>query len=458
MVRRPTEVAKPQLILKSAAYHCGRLIRLDRPAMRPLALPAWNHRASNSLHYGDLHRFLSASDEQKVLAVMRTQQGQYLTSDDVRYAVRSIVSQGGAVTLPRDFPPARWILEFKRMHGFSQLADTFVYQSPSPRPTSDKETDSYGRHAMAPDPSRNARDRLEHHQQQQQQHRSNLVYDHRLIPSSKHPLNDPEEELGLSPSSGSENDTTTGASSTSSTSSGAARISTTECQNPSLSSQDTAQTSNGDKRSYKLSHTVPAETWEKAIAAVEQQGRSLRAAAKLYGVHFAALHRRVKKRAQGGQSHKDTPCYFHASDETGIVRVVVAHAELGVLMTFSELLKLVEMAALRKLPNLSVEEARKLLVRFQSRNEESIRHIVENWPSSSVSVPSHYHLEHPGYDYGTVASFVDKPQLFTNSVATSAAGTQSTTVLSRHGTSSPLPRMNGATIHVLPSLHGHERT
>ncbi|KAG3125834.1 hypothetical protein PC128_g27305, partial [Phytophthora cactorum] len=42
-----------------------------------------------------------------------------------------------------------------------------------------------------------------------------------------------------------------------------------------------ASTSN-DKRGYKLSHTVPAETWEKAIVAVEQQGMSLRAAAKLH--------------------------------------------------------------------------------------------------------------------------------------------------------------------------------
>ncbi|POM73256.1 DNA-binding protein, partial [Phytophthora palmivora] len=101
--------------------------------------------------------------------------------------------------------------------------------------------------------------------------------------------------------------------------------------------------SSNDKRGYKLSHTVPAETWEKAIAAVEQQGMSLRAAAKMYGVHFAALHRRVKKRAQGGQS-KGSNGYFHPSDEAGIMRVVVARAELGGLMTFDELTRLVEVA------------------------------------------------------------------------------------------------------------------
>ncbi|KAG3230651.1 hypothetical protein PI124_g24251, partial [Phytophthora idaei] len=132
-----------------------------------------------------------------------------------------------------------------------------------------------------------------------------------------------------------------------------------------------ASTSN-DKRGYKLSHTVPAETWEKAIVAVEQQGMSLRAAAKLYGVHFAALHRRVKRRAQAVHA-KGTNGYFHPSDEAGIMRVVVARAELGVLMTFDELMRLVEAAALRKLPDISMDSARKLLTRFQYRNEQSIR-------------------------------------------------------------------------------------
>ncbi|KAF1787260.1 Homeodomain-like [Phytophthora cactorum] len=169
-----------------------------------------------------------------------------------------------------------------------------------------------------------------------------------------------------------------------------------------------ASTSN-DKRGYKLSHTVPAETWEKAIVAVEQQGMSLRAAAKLYGVHFAALHRRVKKRAQAVHA-KGTNGYFHPSDEAGIMRVVVARAELGVLMTFDELMRLVEAAALRKLPDISMDSARKLLTRFQSRNEQSIRHIIEDWPpprlaidaSSPVSDGQHRpYLGHPGFDFRT---------------------------------------------------------
>ncbi|KAG7394570.1 26S proteasome non-ATPase regulatory subunit 13 [Phytophthora boehmeriae] len=149
---------------------------------------------------------------------------------------------------------------------------------------------------------------------------------------------------------------------------------------------DSVSTFSSDKRGYTSSHTVPAETWEKAIAAVEEQGMSLRAAAKVYGVHFAALHRRVKKRAQNDPS-KNTSNYFHPSDEAGIVRVVVARAELGVLMTFNELLALVEASALRKLPDISVESARKLLARFQSRNEQSIRHIIDGWPLPQPSSP-----------------------------------------------------------------------
>ncbi|GMF19659.1 unnamed protein product [Phytophthora fragariaefolia] len=228
------------------------------------------------------------------------------------------------------------------------------------------------------------------------------------------------EELGSNTSSGSfdsESGTTTGASSgsfdsesgtttgTSSNSSVGTSLATASANSNRSNYESSLDSVSSEKRGYKQSHTVPPETWEKAIAAVEQQGMSLRAAAKVYGVHFAALHRRVKKRAQGGQSSKSTNGYFHPSDEAGIVRVVVARAELGVLMTFDELMKLVETAALRKLPDISVKNARKLMVRFQTRNEQSIRHIIVDWPpplpsAASGTNASHYHLEHPGFDYG----------------------------------------------------------
>ncbi|KAG2968578.1 hypothetical protein PC129_g17001, partial [Phytophthora cactorum] len=83
---------------------------------------------------------------------------------------------------------------------------------------------------------------------------------------------------------------------------------------------------------------------------------------------------------------------------------------------------LVEAAALRKLPDISMDSARKLLTRFQSRNEQSIRHIIEDWPlprpavhASSTSTegirPQHQpHLEHPGFDVGLKPLVILRPQ------------------------------------------------
>ncbi|GLD97714.1 hypothetical protein PINS_up006404 [Pythium insidiosum] len=104
----------------------------------------------------------------------------------------------------------------------------------------------------------------------------------------------------------------------------------------------------------------------------------------MYGVHFAALHRRVKKRAQSDQG-SGVEGYFSTDDEAGIIRVVVARAELGVLMTFDELMDLVQRAALRNLPDLSIDAARTLMARFQSRNEHSIRHIISDWPLPRIN-------------------------------------------------------------------------
>lgn len=403
--------------------------------MRPLA---WSRTDSPSPN-DDVRQFLSEIDEQEILRIITKnyRHEQHITSDDVRFVVRSVASKGGAVNLPPDFPPVRWILNFKRAHGFSHLTNTLLPESPkylglrrlsanyvSSGGSSDDERTQFGnQHAAAPDSSANALTslRLAHmrrQQQQQQQHRRQMVIDdHRASNLPQQCENAGEtEEFGSFTSSGSENGATTGASGSLSGSSGIAPSSTPESNNVTEPSQGSAPTQN-EKRSYKLSHTVPAETWEKAIAAVEQQGMSLRAAAKIYNVHFAALHRRVKKRAQGGQSHKGNNSYFHPSDEAGIVRVVVAHAELGVIMTFDELMKLVESAALRKLPNLSVDDARKLMVHFQSRNEQSIRHIIDDWPptlpavSSGGSVANNYYLEHPGYDHGVKASTVTQRSL-----------------------------------------------
>ncbi|KAK1932106.1 hypothetical protein P3T76_012606 [Phytophthora citrophthora] len=456
-----------------------------------------------------VRRYLSEADEKEALRVLKEQlrHQKRVTSDDVRLAVRAVASQEGAAPLPPDFPPSRWVLEFKRVHGFVQF-NSFAFGAAAPsandvangvfglperlevqpfgsaaaaaaaaelmslRPATsvnnnvinDKSTSGSSANVVLTargsdeekDVSQDYRGSLsvvsaatyagprplyhteaqrqvqlqhgfsQRHQQllQQQQRRAMVVGDHRRAVWPETPVD--HEELRSSLSSGSldsENGTTTGPSNSSSSSSDVGPVVGMDSIEPhfrhavSVKSagsaedmQDSASnvSSSTNKRNYKLSHTVPAETWEKAIAAVEQQGMSLRAAAKMYGVHFAALHRRVKKRAQGGQS-KGNNGYFHPSDEAGIMRVVVARAELGVLMTFNELMRLVEAAALRKLPDISVDSARKLLARFQSRNEQSIRHIIEDWPPpcpvqtsscDGVVVQHRPYLEHPGFDFG----------------------------------------------------------
>ncbi|POM58163.1 Hypothetical protein PHPALM_37234, partial [Phytophthora palmivora] len=70
-----------------------------------------------------VRRYLSEADEKEALRVLREQMRhqQRVTSDDVRLVVRAVASQGGAVTLPPDFPPSRWVLDFKRAHGLVQF-------------------------------------------------------------------------------------------------------------------------------------------------------------------------------------------------------------------------------------------------------------------------------------------------------------------------------------------------
>ncbi|ETK75875.1 hypothetical protein L915_17578 [Phytophthora nicotianae] len=97
-------------------------------------------------------------------------------------------------------------------------------------------------------------------------------------------------------------------------------------------------------------------------------------------------------------------------------------------------MRLVEAAALRKLPDISMDSARKLLTRFQSRNEQSIRHIIDDWPppraavsASSTSAehkrPQHQpYLEHPGFNFGRKPPVaLRSPSVGTSSRAASVA-------------------------------------
>ncbi|KAE9334810.1 hypothetical protein PF008_g13781 [Phytophthora fragariae] len=463
-----------------------------------------------------VRRYLSESGEKELLRILHEQQQRHkhVTSDDVRLAARAVASQGGSVAIPPDFPPSRWVLEFKRVHGFVQF-NSFAFGAAAPfrlperlelpqlravvsaAPASQRATHSNSDNAsndkcsssagagaalangsnqssgnssneeMERSPSEENRKSSSETRKSSSETRREAMDDPTSSPSSAGhlPTYDNEkqravqlqrgfsqrramlvegcrrattawperdqaavdhdhEEMRSDSSRGSldsENGAATGPSNSPRDIDGGdvrpsmnttpphSRHTVSTTSNNADDTQDSASnaSSSTDKRSYKLSHTVPTETWEKAIAAVEQRGMSLRAAAKLYGVHFAALHRRVKKRAQGGQSSKGSNGYFHPSDEAGIMRVVVARAELGVLMTFDELMRLVEASALRKLPDISVDSARKLLTRFQSRNENSIRHIIVDWPpprptaaGEGASQQHQPYLEHPGFAFG----------------------------------------------------------
>uniref|UniRef100_A0AAV1TH58 HTH psq-type domain-containing protein n=1 Tax=Peronospora matthiolae TaxID=2874970 RepID=A0AAV1TH58_9STRA len=479
---------------------------VDAQHRRAKLRPPWSAASG-----AKLHEFLSEQDEREVLNVLRAQfhHEQRITSDDVRFVVRAVASHDGAGNMPPDFPSTRWILAFKRAHGFASPAASAASRVPEHRlnvgsrscnvahvttTSSDDERDELdgqcaSRYDVVRELEAGARlgsrraatdDRdsqlLQRARRQQQERRSLVVDDHRVGSAlqQREQMWD-REDLGSNASSGSgdsENGATTGDSSSNSSSASVAPSSTvsrdvTNREDGVASVRDVAAattTSSSTRHGYKLSHTVPPETWEKAIVAVEQQGMSLRAAAKVYGVHFAALHRRVKKRAQEGQSSKATTGYFHQRDETGIMRVVVARAELGVLMTFDELMKLVEAAALRKLPDISVKHARNLMVRFQSRNEQSIRHLIVDWPPpvstvSLGSVGSHYHLEHPGFVYGTdsESSYSASMQRAFATCATTGSMAVAVTTVAPLPILSPLPSSciigNSSCRPMLPSLN-----
>ncbi|KAI9997814.1 hypothetical protein PInf_001745 [Phytophthora infestans] len=438
-----------------------------------------------------VRRYLSEADEKEALRKLmeKLRHQKRITSDDVRMEIRTVASQGGAVALPLDFPPSGWVLEFKRVHGFMYF-NNFVFGAASSRSRSGVEAAAaFGlparlevaplRSAVAPtnntytttitptanptnmNSNNSSSSTTAHARGNTTEGDKETSKDRNGSRSSKPahavmssmpppgPEHGGDEEMRLNAStSSSENDATTdpsnsprgerdgdvgpalGVETSSTQPSSQHAVSNNASSMEEMQDTTSDASSYNDNRGYKLSHTVSAETWEKAIAAVEQQGMSLRAAAKLYGVHFAALHRRVKKRAQAVHA-KGTSDYFHPSDEAGIMRVVVARAELGVLMTFDELMRLVESAALRKLPDISMDSARKLLTRFQSRNEQSVRHIIEDWPPSLPAVdvsstegirpPYRPYLEHPGFDFGPKPPVIRRPQSVGASAAAMAA-------------------------------------
>lgn len=135
---------------------------------------------------------------------------------------------------------------------------------------------------------------------------------------------------------------------------------------------------------WRQTNIVPRDVWEHAMNAVEKEGMSLRNAANAYGVHFAALYRRLKKRNDKKKVAAAVACYIPEEDESGIVRVVEARAGVGIHMKYDELESLLHQVALKYAQTLSKEMFSSLMHHFRSRTESTIRHIVRDWPQSSV--------------------------------------------------------------------------
>ncbi|KAL0583828.1 hypothetical protein ABG067_006272 [Albugo candida] len=301
-----------------------------------------------------MHQYLSLRDEAEVLAVLRDQymHVRRVGSDNVRMVVRAICSQGGCRPIPSGFPPDDWIKQFKRIHGFSSHGLRF--------PSS--QDDHNSNHNM-----------------------SDLKL---LVESESHITSDQYLSRNIADKSKHADRSTSSISSCDSmdsgiTSGGDSANTNEGIMDGSQSGSREEKVSDGcdSNRGYRQSYTVTPETWAKAIASVEEQGMSLRAAARVYGVHFAALHRRIRKRALCNKNHEGMGVYFQPNDEALIVRIVGDHAHLGVPMAFEELISLIQRAALIKLPNIAVDDARNLLSRFQKRNSCAIRHLIRDWPA-----------------------------------------------------------------------------
>ncbi|TMW66429.1 hypothetical protein Poli38472_004194 [Pythium oligandrum] len=274
---------------------------------------------------------LTAEEEEEVLNVLREQfmHERHVSPDDVRYVVRTIASQDGRREIPTDFPLNRWILNFKRVHGL---------ESPPSTPRSASGELYSNRHVYERDA-----------------YTAPVYY-------------------------GSSNGSTPRARSVYSQEHDSTSESESEHHHRATREQDEGVV--GERRCQQSS-LVPPEVWEKAIDAVETQGMSLRNAAKAYDVHFAALHRRVKKRAMKRAQDPLLENYIPFEDEAGIIRVIHARADLGLLMSFDELVDLINRTAMKYIhltPNLS----RSIVQRFQARVEQAIRHLITDWPLPQI--------------------------------------------------------------------------
>lgn len=352
---------------------------------------------------------LSRAEEDEVISVLREQyiHERHVTSDDVRYVVRTIACQNGRRDIPSDFPQNRWIVNFKHMHGFSNAsprAQLARINSGSSSNASSDAIDSphYNNSGGSSSGAANLQDQGTYmhapmtavHESQvdspmyntvsaHSSHANNIgspTYEAPRAPVRRYalqpmaPMQMAKSVLG-SDHNGMNDDQ------------GDTSESDSEHNRESMEQDERFI----EEKRCRQSNTVSAETWEKAMDAVEIHGMSLRNAAKAYGVHFAALHRRVKKRALKKESTPPLENYIPFEDEAGIVRVIHARADLGIIMSYEELVDLLNRTALKYSPMITAELSRSLVRRFQSRVEQSIRHLIRDWPLPRLDTLCHFH-------------------------------------------------------------------
>ncbi|DBA04631.1 TPA: hypothetical protein N0F65_012214 [Lagenidium giganteum] len=345
--------------------------------------------ATNNNHADDGFQ-LSPVEEAEVVGVLREQfvHEHSVTSDDVRYVVRTIAGNNGRRSIPADFPSNRWIAHFKRIHGFSQPARSEAgseqasprsQQSPrqqhrqqQPQQLYDQSRDYECDEPMAEQAMRQAETESDRRQRDSRELYASLT-------TPRYSTSVPSTTTSTSASSFDRNqfgDTSDSESEN--------RYSMSTSTSTSRTDRDASPRGNdaggAEEKKCRQSNLVSAETWEKAMDAVEIHGMSLRNAAKAHGVHFAALHRRLKKRAIKKEATPPLENYIPFEDEAGIVRVIHARADLGILITFDELTELLHKTALKYTNSISVETSQAMVARFQSRVEQSIRHLVKDWP------------------------------------------------------------------------------
>lgn len=311
---------------------------------------------------------LTAAEEEEVVMVLREQfhhEGN-VSPDDVRFVVRTIASRDGQRDIPADFPLHRWMSNFRRVHALIGDASPREIMTP-PTPPRDP--------APVVSPAVTARPKLV-------DNTGNGFgggYDH-INSMESAPVN--ATTKNGAPTTGFHSTSSFGIYTRNEKNEGNAMDSTSESESEHhRESQERTDKMAADTtaKACRQSNMVSAETWEKAMDAVEIHGMSLRNAAKAFGVHFAALHRRVKKRALKKEQSPPLENYIPFEDEAGIVRVIHARADLGILMGFGELADLLDRTA-AKYTMMTPDLSRAIVRRFQSRVEHSIRHLIKDWP------------------------------------------------------------------------------